>query len=112
MFEARYVEATQHENGSVSYRRPFYAEVLFPTPEQAALLRELGYRFVWGDPSMRRSFYARPWPLWAVLRLHQKMCRAFWETLKILYWWGAIHKVTPPGRATRLRDLRLGPGRE
>lgn len=110
MLEARYVEATQHEDGSVGYKRPFYALAELVAPSEVALLYRLGYRYVKRDISMRRYYYARPWPLWAALRLSQKISRTFWGVLLILYQWGLIHKVTSPAQRTRFRDLRLGPG--
>lgn len=109
MLEARYVEETRHEDGSVSYKRPLYAEVMFRAPEQVALLEELGYRFVKEDLAWGRCYYARPWPLWAVLRLYQKGRETFWAVAGWLYHHGVFHFRTPEQMRKRWRDLGLGP---
>lgn len=109
MLKVRYVEAIQHDDGRVSYKRPFYAKWDFPTLEQVVLLRELGYRFVTADLSMRQSYYARPWPLWAMLRLWRRCLDGHWGILAWLYRHGVFHFRTPEGVCKRWRDLGLGP---
>lgn len=74
--------------------------------------RALGYRFLEHRPDIRTDVYARPLLVWLYLWLCLRVSRTFWVTLSGLYWWGFIHKKTPRGVATHLRDLRLGPGRE
>lgn len=110
MLEAEFIETTQHEDGSATYKRPFYAEVLSPRSEQVALLQELGYRFVKKDIPWDRAFYARPWPLWAVLRLNRKVRDAFMAMAGWLYHRGVFHFRTPENLCVRWRDLGLGPG--
>lgn len=53
--------------------------------------------------------YARPWALWAVLRLRQKVRESFWAVVTWLYHHGIIHVRTPEAQCSRWRDLGLGP---
>lgn len=71
--------------------------------------KALGYRVVLHRPETATTLYARPWLLWAILRLRQKMRDVYWASLDWLYHRGVIHWRTPVCMPSRWRDLGLGP---
>ena len=73
--------------------------------------RALGYRFLEHRLDSRTDVYARPWPLWAVLRVHQRVLHAFYAVLHGAHRRGFIHLATRQGLRWRWRDLRLGQGK-
>jgi len=95
--------------------KPFYqslSDFSVPRDSRPALPRAmgiLGYRFVKRDEETATSYYARPWLLWAIMRLRQKMREVYWASLDWLYHRGIIHWRTPECLPSRWRDLGLGP---
>jgi hypothetical protein len=71
---------------------------------------QLGYRFVDRTPSMMVSYYARPWPLWAVLRLRVKVRDGFWRVMRWMESHGWLHLASGDGARFRWRDVRFGRG--
>ena len=69
----------------------------------------LTYRLVERRPERAAGVYARPWLLWAILRLREKVRMAFWSSVGWLNRHGFIHFRTPEAQCIRWRDLGLGP---
>jgi len=109
MFEAGYIEATRYIDGLFTYKRPLYVVVDLGWDCDVALLRRLGYRFVRSEPAIGRYYYARPLPVWAVLRGQEVVHGAYWGVLRWLYQRGLFHFRTPEAQRKRWRDIGLGP---
>jgi len=116
MFEPRQVEAmTLWDDGEESYvvtKKPLVTRwedraVCNCRPQFTP--EALGYRRVSRDPFHRLTLYARPWVLWAILRLDTKMREFHWAVFDRLYKRGIIHVRTREGMRARWRDLGLGP---
>jgi hypothetical protein len=116
MFEPREVEVTTFwDAGEEHYsatKRPLvtlWADDFFRGLHPPLTPEMLGYRHVLYCPERRSHIYARPWTLWGLLWLREKMRRLFWATASWLWKHGFIHMRTPLAQCTRWRDLGLGP---
>jgi hypothetical protein len=71
-----------------------------------------GYRYVRSDPSMALRYYARPWVIWAPLRLWEKLTLWCSRAVYTIYHYGWKHRLfyfkTPEWERIRWRDFRLG----
>jgi len=117
MFKAKEIEITADGKrrfplyaliGDRSWRRDF--GFTWPVPSTFRLSPRR-YRFVGRRPEYGGGAgeYARPWVLWAVLRLRQRAKDSFWSGMNWLYRRGIIHFRTPETMRFRWRDLGLGP---
>jgi hypothetical protein len=114
MFEPRQVEITTliGADDFIVEKRPFvtlFEEGLLRNCRPGFTPEALGYRRVSRDPFHRLTLYARPWVLWAILRLDTKMREFHWAVFDRLYKRGIIHVRTREGMRARWRDLGLGP---
>ena len=116
MFEPRQVEMTtlwdEGKEEVVITRKPLvtlWCHRLIHSCAPQFTPEALGYRRVSYRIDFDNSLYARPWLLWAVLRLRQKMREVYWASLDWLYHRGIIHWRTPECLPSRWRDLGLGP---
>jgi hypothetical protein len=118
MFEPHRVEVTTSwdagEEQVIVTKKPFVT--FWEDPLSSAYAPEftpeaLGYRRVSHDPSRRVILYARPWLLWAILRLREALRYQFWAFMRANRDIGAIHCKTQAGMCFRWRDIRLGCGK-
>jgi len=117
MFEPREVEVTTFwDAGEEHYsatKRPLvtlWADDFFRGLRPALTPEMLGYRYVLRYPDRPLRLYARPWLLWAVLRVREALRYQFWAFMRANRDIGAIHCNTQEGVCFRWRDLRLGRG--
>lgn len=122
--DRRLAQAVAELSGAISSGRkvssrsshPFVSPVvlaldkLLENPDIARVVMEgLGYRQVRREPAMRAGLYAKPWPLWALLRGRGRLANWCWGIL----WWlsdrGVFH--VPEGVQFMWRNVRLGRGR-
>ena len=89
-------------------KRPFYTA----WDRQATLQmyeafrpEQLGYRLV--DLDSLVYYYARPWPLWAVLRTRVKIRGGFWWLLRWMHTHGWFYLDRSEGVPFRWRDVRI-----
>ena len=73
-------------------------------------MKEFGYRPYKKDLTMLLEYYARPWPLWALLCGMQKMRRVWWYLLRVTY--KRLWHIWGEGLEFRWRNIRLGPGKK
>jgi len=112
LFDAQPVEVILEDNVPVIKKKPFviivtdrYLRFCYPayTPEG------LGYRSVEYLIGLDAERYARPWLLWAVLKVEATLRHALWALMRSLWRRGIIHSRKPCYQRFRWRDLRLGP---
>ena len=73
--------------------------------------RRWGYRLYAHDIAGPRGYYARPWALWAILRVREWTRLAFWAAFGWLYRRGVFHLSSEEGMMARWRDVRPGPAK-
>ena len=94
--------------------KPFVSIVageIWDKPMSRAMLRRWGYRRVEREEPYGLTMVARPWPIWAALRVNVGFCAGFWTVARWARRCGLIHSVVDPSVQTRWRDLRPGRGR-
>lgn len=78
-------------------------------PSSVVRIFDLAYRLVERKPELAAGVYARPWSLWAVLRLRRRCLDRYWAAVDWLCHHGIIHLRTPEAMRIRWRDLGFGP---